>query len=306
MLPLVELLRSLQRLSSPSRAPGVTHCPQLCATGSLVRVPPSLTSFSSILASASLTSPPAEAQACELAFRPPPCPKGPELHHPTVPSTFVSPASPWLLLGGPPGPPAPALSAHPPAGWAAPSTALAHPGGLTLSPEGMGAGGCHGLPSAGSKARARGGEMRSQGLGAGTASRDRASQGESSRQAMKRSRSRTGGWKEGKATVPAPSPPSTSSGGHQGSGSWPLGGCSSGQLINVLAEKGKAPLGGPKDNHRPLGAAGDPDIPDSPLWRVQTRHPCTAAPHPCHPLLPGSSQQCAQLASPPRGAETPK
>lgn len=58
------------------------------------------------------------------------------------------------------------------------------------------------------------------------------------------------------------------------------------------------------------GAAGDPDIPDSPLWRVQTRlvkePPCTAAPYPCHPLLPGSSQQCAQLASPPVGAETPQ
>lgn len=59
-------------------------------------------------------------------------------------------------------------------------------------------------------------------------------------------------------TVPTPSPPSISSGGLWGSGSWPLGGCSSGQLINVLAEKGKAPLGGPKDNHRPLGGCWGP------------------------------------------------
>lgn len=226
-------------LSSPSRAPGVTHCPQLRATGSLVRVPPSLTSFSSILASASLTSPPGEAQAFEFAFHPPPCPKGPELHHPTVPSTFVSPASPWLLLGGPPGPPAPA-------GWAAPSTALAHPGGLThsplLSPEGMGAGGCHQPPSAGSRARARGGEMRSQGLGAGTASRDRASQGESSRQAMKRSRSRTGGWKEGKRTVPTPSPPSISSGGLWLMASWRL---QQRAADKCARREGKGSTGGP-------------------------------------------------------------
>lgn len=61
-------------------------------------------------------------------------------------------------------------------------------------------------------------------------------------------------------TVPTPSSPSVSSGSRGASGLRlvslqlrPLGGRSSGQLINVLAEKGKAPVGAPKDNHRPLG-----------------------------------------------------